>query len=170
MVLDGSVGDWRNIAPLVSVDDPAQIVRGAGAWTGPADASFGFALARDAQLLYFAAEVHDDQIVRTRAHGANEDALLVTIAAPAGNRTTTYDLMIFPGVPGQFPGRVRFGGARGGDVAGATVAETALAGRQRLHDRSDHSMARLARGERSHLRLAGPRRIPGCGQRVAAGD
>src|SRR6478609_2415304 len=78
IVLNGSVGDWRGIAPLVAVDDTAQIVRGASSWSGPNDASFTFALARDEQLLYVVAEVHDDQVVRTAAHGANEDAIVLT--------------------------------------------------------------------------------------------
>ncbi len=127
ITLDGAVGDWHGISPLVSVDDTAQVIRGATAWTGPGDASFGFAIARDEQLLYFAAQVHDDHVVRTRAHGLGEDALLVTIAAPAGARTTTYELLIQPGVTGQFPGRVRLGGARGANVVGALVSDSALA-------------------------------------------
>jgi hypothetical protein len=124
LVLNGAVGDWRGVAPLVAVDDAAQVVRGASAWTGPSDASFTFALARDEQLLYVAAEVHDDQIVRTAAHRANEDALIVTIAAGEGNRAPTYELVIQPGVTGQFPGRVRLG-AR--PIAGALVSDAPLA-------------------------------------------
>src|SRR5256885_7255366 len=41
-------------------------------------ASFAFALARDEQSLYFAAEVRDDHVVRTREHRAHDDALVVS--------------------------------------------------------------------------------------------
>ena len=126
VVVDGRVGDWHVIEPLVSVDDLAQIVRGPAAWTGPGDAAFSFALASDEQLLYVVAEVHDDQIVRTRAHGVNEDALVVTIAT-SGTPHPASEIMIFPGLTGQFPGRVRFGGARSAAIVGALVSETALA-------------------------------------------
>ena len=108
------------------------VIRVGNAWTGPNDASFGIGFARDDQLLFIGAEVHDDVIVRSHGHAANDDALLVAFGAPAGvNRTVGYDIAIYPGDPGNYRGAVRFHGSRSGRRAGGRVVVEAP-----LHDGS----------------------------------
>lgn len=127
--MDGVLGDFRRFTEMVAVDESAQVLSGRDRWQGADDASFGVALARDEQSLYLAAEIRDDVIVRTREHGGDDDALILTLAAPAGpNRSAVYDVAIFPGEPGNFAGVVRFRGARSGNVPGAQVIEAPLRG------------------------------------------
>jgi hypothetical protein len=129
IVPDGVLGDWRRFTELTALDDAAQIVSGRNHWTGPDDASVGFALARDDQLLYFAAEVHDDVVVRSREHRTDDDALLLSFAAPNGpNRTIGWDIAVYPGDPGNYRGAVRWRGSRSGEVPGAQVVEAPLRG------------------------------------------
>jgi hypothetical protein len=123
---DGRLGEWRRLTELIGLNSRAQIVSGADRWTGEADASVGFALARDDQYLYVAAEVRDDQIVRTREHRPVDDALVISLGAMAGARTVGYDIAIYPGVPGSYAGAVEFRGARSGAVPGARVSEENL--------------------------------------------
>lgn len=129
ITMDGILGDWRRFTELVAVDETAQVVTGQGAWSGPADASFGFAFVRDEHVLYFAAEVRDDQIVRSREHRANDDALIVTLSVNASNnRALTYEFAVYPGEPGNYGGAVRFRAGRAGAVPGAQVVESPLRG------------------------------------------
>ncbi len=125
LVVDGLVRDWQGFGSLRAVDEGSAVVSGAPAWRGPDDASFGFALARDPTHLWVAAEIRDDRIQRSRAHRPTEDALVISLAAgPVGGRVVAYDIALSPGEPGSFAGAVRIRG-RGGDVAGATVVESA---------------------------------------------
>jgi hypothetical protein len=124
---DGVLGDWRRFTQLVAVDEGAQVQSGRDAWSGADDASFGIALARDDQALYVAAEIHDDTLVRTREHRADDDALILTFSAPNGpNRSATYEIAIYPGDPGNYSGVVRFRGGRSGNVPGAQVVEAPI--------------------------------------------
>jgi hypothetical protein len=125
---DGRIGEWRRFTELIGLDARAQVVSGVERWVGDADAAVGFALARDDQYLYIAAEVRDDQIVRTREHRATDDALVVSIGVRAGARTVGYDIALLPGIPGSFAGAVQFRGARSGNIAGARVVEENLQG------------------------------------------
>ncbi len=125
---DGRIGEWRRFTELIGLDARAQVVSGVERWVGDADAAVGFALARDDQYLYIAAEVRDDQIVRTREHRATDDALVVSLGVRAGARTVGFDIALLPGIPGSFAGAVQFRGARSGNVAGARVVEENLQG------------------------------------------
>jgi len=125
LLLDGLVRDWQGFGALRAVDEGSSVVSGAPAWRNADDASFGFALASDDTYLWIAAEIRDDRIQRTRAHRATEDALVISLAAgPAGTQLLAYDVALYPGEPGSFPGAVRFRG-RSGDVTGASVVESA---------------------------------------------
>ncbi len=129
VTIDGVIGDFRRFTELVGVDEAAQVLSGRDHWNGADDASFGVSLARDDQSLYLAAEVRDDTIVRTREHRADDDALVLTLVAPAGpNRSAVYEIAIYPGDPGNFAGVVRFRGARSGVVPGAQIVEAPLRG------------------------------------------
>lgn len=125
---DGRLGDWRRFTELIGLDARGQVVSGVDRWMNDQDASVGFALARDDQFLYIAAEVRDDQIVRSREHRNTEDAIVISIGVRAGSRTVGYDIALQPGVPGSFAGQVEFRGARSGAVAGARVVEENLQG------------------------------------------
>jgi hypothetical protein len=80
------------------------------------DASMRFALAYDGDGLFVAAEVHDDRMVRTAHPGDLEDAVIVTLALPAGRRgaLTGTDIWLYAGVTGTSPAVVQVGtvGAR----------------------------------------------------------
>lgn len=125
---DGRLGEWRRFTELIGLDSRAQVVSGLDRWVGDTDASVGFALAKDDQFLYVAAEIRDDQVVRTREHRAVDDALVISLGARAGARTIGYDIAIYPGVPGSFSGAVEFRGARSGAIAGARVVEENMQG------------------------------------------
>lgn len=126
VVLDGVLREWQG--NLTALDDRAQLTRGAPAWSGPDDASVGFCVARDGEALYLAAEVRDDQVVRTRAHRPGEDALVLTIAFPNGRLWTAWEVAVMPGEPGSFAGAVQYRVPRVRALPGAQVVEAPLAG------------------------------------------
>lgn len=126
VVLDGVLREWQG--NLVGLDDRAQLVRGGDAWSGPDDASVGFCVARDAEALYLAAEVRDDQVVRTRAHRPGEDALVITIAFPNGRLWTAWEVAVMPGEPGAFAGAAQYRVPRVRGLPGAQVVEAPLVG------------------------------------------
>ncbi len=124
LVTDGRLSDWRRFTELIALEGRAQIATGADRWSGEADATVGFALARDDQFLYIAAEVHDDQVVRSREHRAGEDTLVVSLGVTGRNgRASGFDVTLQPGVPGSFAGRLTVGGR---PVRGAAVVEENL--------------------------------------------
>ncbi len=121
VVLDGVVREWSGA--LAAVDEASQVTAGAGAWRGADDASFAFAVARDDEGLYLAAEVRDDRVVRTRQHRPTDDALVLTIAFPNGRLWTAWEVSLQPGEPGAFAGAVRYRVPRARPVPGAQVVE-----------------------------------------------
>jgi hypothetical protein len=85
--IDGDLAEWRG----------ARFVR-----LGSDDAGRSeVALAHDAQGLYVAARVYDDSFVRSAHPGPSEDALVVTLALPAGPSFATHELWLFAGRIGQ---------------------------------------------------------------------
>jgi hypothetical protein len=126
VLLDGRLSDWRRFVELVAIDSGAQVISGRDHWSGESDASVGFALARDADNLYLAAEVRDDQLIRTREHRATDDAVVFSLAVQAGSRRVGYDIAVMPGQPGSFAGGVEFRNGRSGNVRGARVVEDNL--------------------------------------------
>jgi hypothetical protein len=125
-VLDGVLNDWSGA--LNAVDAAAQVTEGAAAWRGADDASFAFAVGRDAGALYVAAEVRDDRVVRSRQHRPVDDALVLTLAIPNGARWTVWEIALMPGEPGAYAGVARLRAARGRPLAGAQVVEAPLRG------------------------------------------
>lgn len=125
LVLDGLVREWGT--DFVAVSARADVVRGADRWRGPEDASFRFALARDGESLWVAAEVTDDRLARSRAHRSGDDALVLTLAVESGGATAVREVAIYPGEPGSFAGAVRWSTGGRGEVAGAQVVESPAA-------------------------------------------
>ncbi len=152
ITLDGLLRDWTPISTLTAVDEPAQVLRGASAWRGPDDSSFGYALARDTDALYLAAEIHDDVVVRSREHRAGEDTLGLSLAVQTPGRVVAYDIDIQPGAPGDYSGVVCF--ANRGAVPGAQVVEAPLSdgGGYTLEVRIPWTAIPAVRGNLSTLR------------------
>lgn len=121
LVIDGVLRDWSTFGDMHAVDERGRVASGLAAWQGPDDASFAFTLAHDAQALYLAAEVRDDRVVRSRAHRAPDDTLVLTFAAGA----SVTEIELQPGEPGAFAAVARVVGR--GNLAGATVVEAPLA-------------------------------------------
>jgi len=124
--LDGLLREWSGFGQLRAVDDRGGVTAGLPAWRGSDDASFGYALARDADGLWIAAEVRDDVLVRSAAHPDGDDHLSVALAVTVGGRTVAYELALYPGEPGAFAGLVRLRGGARGAVAGAQLVDAAL--------------------------------------------
>ena len=85
--------DWS--VELSTLGAGAEVVAGASSWRGPDDARLRFALARDEQSLWIAAEITDDRLVRSPARRASEDAVRAaarTAAASGGGAAApTFD-------------------------------------------------------------------------------
>lgn len=126
LTLDGLLREWSGFGQLRAVDDRASVTVGLPAWRGLDDASFGFALARDDDGLWIAAEVRDDALVRSAAHAASDDHLSVALAVTRDGRTVAYEIDLYPGEPGAFPGAVRARVGAVGPVARAAIVEAAL--------------------------------------------
>lgn len=62
--VNGRLDDWDGL-PFV-VEQPAQILKNAQAWTGPADCSYRFGVSFDLTNLYVAVQVTDDVLVNDR--------------------------------------------------------------------------------------------------------
>jgi hypothetical protein len=129
LTLDGLLREWSGFGQLRAADDRASVTAGLAAWRGPNDASFGYALARDEEGLWVAAEVRDDALVRSAAHADADDHLSVALAVTSGGRTVAYEIDLYPGEPGAFAGAVRFRTGGRGVVAGAQLVEAPLTDR-----------------------------------------
>jgi len=127
LTLDGLIREWSGFGQLRAVDDRSSVTAGLASWRGSDDASFGYALARDDDGLWIAAEVRDDALVRSAAHADADDHLSVALAVttPEG-RTIAYELDLYPGEPGSFPGAVRLRVGGRGAVARAEIVEAPL--------------------------------------------
>lgn len=130
--LDGLLREWSGFGQLRAVDERASVTVGQGAWRGPDDASFGYAIARDDEGLWFAAELRDDLLVRSREHADADDHFALALAVTAGGRTVAYELDVYPGEPGAFSGAVRFRAGARGMVPRAEVVEAPLGDRMGL--------------------------------------
>lgn len=122
LVVDGVAREWSARGELRLVDDRGAVQGNAAGWSGPSDASFAYALARDEQHLWVAAVVRDERVVRSRAHRDGDDAVVLSLGWSDGTRALGYEVLLQPGESGSFPAAARFRG-RGGAVAGAQVVE-----------------------------------------------
>jgi hypothetical protein len=79
------------------------------------------AVAYDDANLYVAMRLEDDKIVRTAAASSNEDHATLSIAFPLKAKTYhTYQVDLFPGLPGKLGGVVKIGDSK---VSGAELVE-----------------------------------------------
>lgn len=129
LTLDGLLREWSGFGQLRAVDERAGVTVGSGAWRGSDDASFGYALARDDDGLWFAAELRDDLLVRSAGHADGDDHFSLALAVTAGGRTVAYEVDVYPGEPGSFAGAVRFRVGGRGAVDRAEVVEAPLPAR-----------------------------------------
>ena len=136
--VDGSLRDWRGVR-FVDVG-------------GGSDAALRYALRYDGAGIYVGATVTDERMVRTARPTTNEDAIVLTVATPAGRgRYRAVDVWLYAGVPGAqaasaavgpLGGRPRAasairvveGPARGGYVLEAHVPFAAIPGGARWED------------------------------------
>lgn len=79
------------------------------------------ALVYDDANLYVAMRLEDDKIVRTAGAGPNEDHATLSIAFPVKARSFhTYQVDLYPGLPGKLSGVVKIGDSK---VSGAELVE-----------------------------------------------
>lgn len=86
----------------------------------------GVALQYDASKLYVAAEVTDPTNARSKAHGAADDHVVLTLAFPSGRGALkAYEVGFWAGKPGEAKGAVQWlsGPNKGRAVAGARIVE-----------------------------------------------
>lgn len=113
--VDGVLKEWT--APMTPL-----AVKVSGQ-TGGADLAAVVALATDATNLYVALDVTDDKLVRTKGMAETEDHARLTIVFPgdAGAASTSVDLLLFAGDPGNVAGAVKRRG--GAELAGSSLVE-----------------------------------------------
>ena len=163
MVLDGSVGDWRHIAPLVSVDDAAQ----SRSWCCCVDRTVRRVVrirprARRTIALFRGRSARRSDRSDSRSWRQTRMRCWSRSRCPRAiaRRPTTDDL---PRITGSISRSraIRRGARR--RCPGCDGRGNAAHGRQRLHHRGDDSMACVARSEREpHLACArvSPIRMP----------
>lgn len=120
LTVDGVIREWG--ADFATLGDRADVVMGAQAWRGAADASVRFALARDSDALWLAAEITDDRLVRSAQRRAGDDALVLTFSVDGG---PVREIALFPGEPGRLASAARWVAGGAGAVAGVDVVESA---------------------------------------------
>ncbi|MBX3185320.1 MAG: hypothetical protein KF915_22030 [Polyangiaceae bacterium] len=110
--VDGWLKEWGGFTPL------SVAVKGSAPSTVSASVSVGY----DARQLYLAFTVKDDDLVRTSAFGSQEDRLELSLSVPKPEGgAASYELWLYPGVPGKSAGAVKF--RDGSRVAGAKIVE-----------------------------------------------
>lgn len=103
-------GSWNSLDKLISGKAPKNLAAFAQG-----------AIAYDDTNLYVAMRLEDAQLVRTAGAGSNEDHATFSIAFPLKARSYhTYQVELYPGVPGKLPGIVKIGDAK---VSGAELVE-----------------------------------------------
>jgi len=109
--VDGGLRDWQGIPFRPLGSSPTSSMR--------------YALAGDARGIYVAADVSDERLVRTSHPGPQEDAVVVTLASPAGEGWVGSELWLFAGVSGRSAAEVQVGPVRGRarKVATARIVE-----------------------------------------------
>jgi hypothetical protein len=113
--IDGVLKEWTApMAPLASKLSGA---------TGGADLAAAVALATDETNLYVALDVTDDKLVRTKSLAETEDHARLTIVFPGegGAPSTTVELLLFAGDPGNVAGAVKRRG--GAELTGSSLVE-----------------------------------------------
>ncbi len=114
--VDGALREWRGVR-FIDVGEGA-------------DASMRIGFAYDAHGLYVAAEVRDDRMIRTRAPSMNEDAIVLTLALPAGRGLSATEIWLWAGQPGQSAAIIGIGplGRRPSQVSQGQIVEAPARG------------------------------------------
>lgn len=110
--IDGSLREWGEVRRLDV---------GSGS-----DGAMAIALGYADTGLYVGAEVTDDRFVRTSAHGADEDVVVVTLAFPSGRSLRGTELWLYAGESGRSAAAVTSGAVgarRRSDARGAEIVE-----------------------------------------------
>ncbi|HEX3772809.1 MAG TPA: hypothetical protein VHV51_00025 [Polyangiaceae bacterium] len=106
--IDGDLREWPN-----KMTDLGVTISGSGA-------RGGVTLGYDEANLYVVMKLSDKHIVRTSAASENEDHATLYLAFPRGRDFNTYEVELFPGVPGKIAGVVKL---KGSSVNGAKIVE-----------------------------------------------
>lgn len=103
-------GSWNSLDKVISGKAPKQLAAFAQG-----------AIAYDDTHLFVAMRLDDGKIVRTAVAGPNEDHATLSLAFPLKARSyRTYQVDLYPGLPGKLPGVVKIGDAK---VNGAELVE-----------------------------------------------
>lgn len=118
--LDGVLGEWHARSPARE------------GLTGKTDAlGLRVAVQADQEMLFVAAEIEDDDLVRSAKHRPGDDHVTLTIAFPSGRGALkAYEIGLWPGAPGSHAGAVKWtaGPKAGRAVPGAKLVEYDAAG------------------------------------------
>lgn len=109
--VDGMLRDWRGMRRIrVGEGD---------------DASLSFALGYDRRGLYFAGTVRDERTIRSARPSRDEDAVVLTLATPAGSGYRATEIWLYAGEAGRSSGVAATADLRGRPrvAAGADVVE-----------------------------------------------
>ena len=143
--IDGILREWPRLSELsevISGNPPEGDPRVSG--------TVGY----DASAIYVVMRVQDEQLQRTSAFRSNEDHALFSIAFPKVNTKgyQTYEVALFPGVPGKSAGQVQWAG--GGKIAGTQLVEAPFEGGLTFEAKIPWTAFAAARQVRSGLRGA----------------
>lgn len=137
--LDGWPKEWPAMQRLTAT------LSGAGM---RAEAVAGY----DDANVYVAMRVEDGELVRTGGMGANEDYGALLLAFPSGGGFKTYEVRLYPGVPGKSAGAVKVQGM--GKATGSEIVEAPFDGGVTFEARIPWSTFPEAKRVRSGLRGA----------------
>lgn len=103
-------GSWNSLDKLITGKAPKNLAAFAQG-----------AIAYDETHLYVAMRLDDKKVIRTAGAGQNEDHATLSLAFPLKARSyRTYQIDLYPGLPGKLPGVVKLGDAK---VNGAEIVE-----------------------------------------------
>lgn len=103
-------GSWNSLDKLISGKAPKNVAAFAQG-----------AIAYDDTHLFVAMRLEDNKIIRTAGASGNEDHATLSLAFPLKARSyRTYQVDLYPGVPGKLPGVVKIGDSK---VNGAELVE-----------------------------------------------
>ncbi len=91
---------------------------------------FSVSLQYDDQKIYVGGMIKDTSPSHSKRMGEAEDHVVFSLAFPNGGQLSAYDIAIYPGVPGEYAGTVKFGawGKKGEEIPGAKIVEAPVQG------------------------------------------
>ena len=87
---------------------------------GDSATKFSVSLQYDDQKVYIGGLITDASPAHTKRMGDAEDHVVFSLAFPAGGQLSSYDVAIYPGVPGDYAGSVKFGASGKNPPPGST--------------------------------------------------